>query len=53
MQKVATELISISEEFGSVCDVAGFDNQAFIRAITASRQLQLLFQLLAHSHLSS
>lgn len=40
MQKVASELISMSEDFGSVCDVTGFDNQAFIDAITASNQLQ-------------
>jgi len=41
MQRAVTELISISEEFGSICNVAGFDNQAFISAITVSRKTQL------------
>ena len=40
MEKVAKELISISEEYGLICDVANFDNQAYSDAIAASTQTQ-------------
>jgi hypothetical protein len=40
MEKVAKELIAISEEYGLICDVANFDNQAYLDAITASTQTQ-------------